>query len=160
MYLTASQSLDRVADHLEALCQVMPRETSNLCVLALRLDRVANTLEKEGRGGLRHLNQQRIAMLDAKDLWNWVNVNKDYLWRLAYQMTLYKITPETATPEVLIEFAEVLAPVATKVLGTVKQMMKKIQWQQQRQQSPGQTGWRPGESQKVGGRRFVNVSAN
>ena len=43
----ASQALDRISDHLEALRQVMPREASNLRGLALRLDRVANTLEAE-----------------------------------------------------------------------------------------------------------------
>jgi hypothetical protein len=44
---SASQALDRVSDHLEALRQHMPREASNLRGLALRLDRVANTLEAE-----------------------------------------------------------------------------------------------------------------
>jgi hypothetical protein len=39
--------LDRVSDHLEALRQYMPREASNLRGIALRLDRVSNTLEAE-----------------------------------------------------------------------------------------------------------------
>jgi hypothetical protein len=43
----SSQVLDRISDHLEALRQEMPREASNLRGLALRLDRVANTLEAE-----------------------------------------------------------------------------------------------------------------
>jgi hypothetical protein len=44
---SSSQTLDRVSDHLEALRQHMPREASNLRGLALRLDRVSNTLEAE-----------------------------------------------------------------------------------------------------------------
>ena len=43
----ASQALDRVADHLERLRPEIPREASHLRGLALRLDRVANTLEAE-----------------------------------------------------------------------------------------------------------------
>lgn len=45
--LATSQALDRISDHIEGLRQQMPREASNLRGLALRLDRVANTLEAE-----------------------------------------------------------------------------------------------------------------
>jgi hypothetical protein len=44
---SASQALDRISDHLEAIRKDIPREASNLRGLALRLDRVANTLETE-----------------------------------------------------------------------------------------------------------------
>lgn len=44
---SASQTLDRVSDHLERLRKEIPREASNLRGLAIRLDRVANTLEAE-----------------------------------------------------------------------------------------------------------------
>jgi hypothetical protein len=43
----ASQTLDRISDHIESLRQEMPREASNLRGMALRLDRIANTLEAE-----------------------------------------------------------------------------------------------------------------
>jgi hypothetical protein len=44
---SASQALDRISDHIENLRREMPGEASNLRGLALRLDRVANTLEAE-----------------------------------------------------------------------------------------------------------------
>jgi hypothetical protein len=43
----ASQALDRISDHIEGLRREIPREASNLRGIALRLDRVANTLEEE-----------------------------------------------------------------------------------------------------------------
>lgn len=43
---SASKTLDHISDHLDQLRQEIPREASNLRGMALRLDRVANTIDQ------------------------------------------------------------------------------------------------------------------
>lgn len=45
--LAISKTLDRISDNLEGLSREIPGEAKNLRKIALRLDRVANTLEAE-----------------------------------------------------------------------------------------------------------------
>ena len=47
---SAGEAIDRVATHLENLGKAIPREASNFRGMALRLDRVSNTLEEEPWG--------------------------------------------------------------------------------------------------------------